>query len=101
MSLLPLYRVPEGKEQVPGTGSMVKKSTLQRTVFTHRRQRLIVIVTVGTAVHECVSDEALVHLKSYKYSSVDKSLISKYILKHYVCYSSHPSQTLWRNSHCK
>jgi hypothetical protein len=25
-----------------------------------------------------------VHLKSYKYSSVDKSLISNYILKHYV-----------------
>lgn len=37
------------------------------------------------AAHECVSEEALVHLKSYKYSSVDKSLISNYILKHYVC----------------
>jgi hypothetical protein len=36
------------------------------------------------AAHECVSEEALVHLKSYKYSSVDKSLISNYILKHYV-----------------
>lgn len=35
------------------------------------------------AAHECVSEDALVHLKSYKYSSVDKSLISKYILKHY------------------
>lgn len=35
-------------------------------------------------MHECVSEEALVHLKSYKYSSVDKSLISNYILKHYV-----------------
>ncbi|KAJ5037452.1 uncharacterized protein L3040_007627 [Drepanopeziza brunnea f. sp. 'multigermtubi'] len=35
------------------------------------------------AAHECVSEEALVHLKSYKYSSVDKSLISNYILKHY------------------
>jgi ethanolaminephosphotransferase len=30
-----------------------------------------------------VSEEALVHLKSYKYSSVDKSFISNYILKHY------------------
>lgn len=39
-----------------------------------------------TAAAECVSDEALVHLKSYKYSSVDKSLISNYILKHYVCW---------------
>ena len=38
----------------------------------------------GTAAHECVSEDALIHLKSYKYSSVDKSLISKYILKHYV-----------------
>ncbi|KAF2202865.1 ethanolaminephosphotransferase 1 [Delitschia confertaspora ATCC 74209] len=35
------------------------------------------------AAHECVSEDALVHLKSYKYSSVDKSLISRYILKHY------------------
>lgn len=39
---------------------------------------------VGEAAHECVSEEALVHLKSYKYSSVDKSFISNYILKHYV-----------------
>jgi hypothetical protein len=37
------------------------------------------------AAHECVSEDALVHLKSYKYSSVDKSFISNYILKHYVC----------------
>lgn len=37
-----------------------------------------------TAAHECVSEDALVHLKSYKYSSVDKSLISRYILRHYV-----------------
>ena len=38
----------------------------------------------GEAAHECVSEEALSHLKTYKYSSVDKSLISNYILKHYV-----------------
>ena len=37
-----------------------------------------------TAAHECVSDEALQQLRLYKYSSVDKSLISRYILKHYV-----------------
>lgn len=37
-----------------------------------------------TAAHECVSEEALAHLKTYKYSSVDKSLISHYILRHYV-----------------
>ncbi|KAF4552591.1 Choline/ethanolaminephosphotransferase-like protein [Elsinoe fawcettii] len=35
------------------------------------------------AAHECISEDALVHLKSYKYSSVDKSFISRYILKHY------------------
>ncbi|KAI0995614.1 hypothetical protein K3495_g12566 [Podosphaera aphanis] len=35
------------------------------------------------AAYECVSDDALVHLKSYQYSSVDKSLTSNYILKHY------------------
>ena len=36
------------------------------------------------AKHECVSEDALQHLKTYKYSSVDKSFISRYILKHYV-----------------
>lgn len=30
-----------------------------------------------------LSQQALVHLKSYKYSSVDKSLISQYVLRHY------------------
>jgi ethanolaminephosphotransferase len=36
-----------------------------------------------TAAHECVSEEALSHLKTYKYSSVDNSMISKHILRHY------------------
>ncbi|KAF2281214.1 ethanolaminephosphotransferase 1 [Westerdykella ornata] len=36
-----------------------------------------------TAAHECVSEEALQHLRLYKYSSVDKSFISRYVLKHY------------------
>ena len=36
------------------------------------------------AAHECISDDALIHLRSYKYSSVDESFISNYILKHYV-----------------
>lgn len=31
-----------------------------------------------------LSEEALMNLKSYKYSSVDKSFISHYILRHYV-----------------
>lgn len=37
----------------------------------------------GKAAAECVSEEALAHFKTYKYSSVDKSYISRYILKHY------------------
>lgn len=39
---------------------------------------------LDTAVHDCISEEALIHLKSYKYSSVDRSLISRYFLQHYV-----------------
>ncbi|KAI2472562.1 CDP-alcohol phosphatidyltransferase [Annulohypoxylon bovei var. microspora] len=36
-----------------------------------------------TAVAECISDDALIHLKSYKYSAVDKSPVSNYILRPY------------------
>ncbi|KAH9892998.1 CDP-alcohol phosphatidyltransferase [Xylariomycetidae sp. FL2044] len=36
-----------------------------------------------TAVAECISDDALIHLRSYKYSAVDKSPVSKYILRPY------------------
>jgi ethanolaminephosphotransferase len=32
---------------------------------------------------DALSDEALLHLKAYKYSSVDKSLLSNYVLRHY------------------
>ncbi|KAI1392741.1 CDP-alcohol phosphatidyltransferase [Hypoxylon trugodes] len=35
------------------------------------------------AAAECISDDALIHLKSYKYSSVDKSPVSYYILRPY------------------
>lgn len=38
------------------------------------------IVSKGKAAAECISDDALIHLRSYKYSSVDKSPVSKYIL---------------------
>ncbi|KAI9713762.1 MAG: hypothetical protein M1828_001356 [Chrysothrix sp. TS-e1954] len=38
---------------------------------------------MASAAQECISDEALEHLKSYKYSSVDKSYLSRYVLKHY------------------
>lgn len=54
---------------------------------------LIPWVDAETAKHECVSDDALQHLKSYKYSSVDKSFISRYILKHYVCFPPHATTT--------
>ncbi|KAI1091617.1 CDP-alcohol phosphatidyltransferase [Rostrohypoxylon terebratum] len=36
-----------------------------------------------SAVAECISDDALIHLKSYKYSAVDKSPVSNYILRPY------------------
>ncbi|CAJ2500068.1 Uu.00g029210.m01.CDS01 [Anthostomella pinea] len=36
-----------------------------------------------TAVAECISDDALIHLRSYKYSAVDKSPVSQYILRPY------------------
>lgn len=42
-------------------------------------------LSVATAAQDSLSDEALLPLKTYKYSSVDKSYISNYILKHYVC----------------
>ncbi|KAF9894317.1 hypothetical protein FE257_007820 [Aspergillus nanangensis] len=35
------------------------------------------------AIQDSLSDDILLPLKSYKYSSVDKSYISRYILKHY------------------
>ncbi|RYP46185.1 hypothetical protein DL768_007580 [Monosporascus sp. mg162] len=36
-----------------------------------------------TAKAECISDDALIHLRSYKYSAVDKSPISNYVLRHW------------------
>ncbi|KAI1815228.1 CDP-alcohol phosphatidyltransferase [Poronia punctata] len=36
-----------------------------------------------TAVAECISDDALMHLRTYKYSAVDKSPVSNYILRPY------------------
>jgi hypothetical protein len=39
----------------------------------------------ATAAAECISDEALVHLKSYKYSAVDKSPVTHYVLMPWVC----------------
>lgn len=40
--------------------------------------------SIGKAQKECVSDDALKHFRTYKYSSVDKSPISQHVLKHYV-----------------
>ena len=42
-------------------------------------------ISAEKAAAECVSDDALIHLKTYKYSAVDKSPVSNYILKPYVC----------------
>jgi hypothetical protein len=50
----------------------------------HLHLRPLTAPPAETARHECVSEDALQHLKTYKYSSVDKSFISRYILKHYV-----------------
>lgn len=47
----------------------------------------------GNAQIECISDDALIHLKSYKYSSVDKSPVSKYILGPWVRHASPPYTT--------
>ena len=58
----------------------------------------ILTYSSGTAAHECVSEDALIHLKSYKYSSVDKSLISHYILRHYVQCSLLILTGYWLNS---
>lgn len=43
-----------------------------------------IVLLLGKAAAECISDDALIHLKSYKYSSVDKSPVSKYILGPWV-----------------
>ncbi|KAH6687825.1 cholinephosphotransferase 1, partial [Plectosphaerella plurivora] len=40
-------------------------------------------VDPGEAAAECISDEALSHLKTYQYSSVDLSPVSHYILRPY------------------
>ena len=53
-----------------------------------RAKQSLLILGAETAKHECVSEDALQHLKTYKYSSVDQSFISRYILKHYV--RAHP-----------
>lgn len=40
-----------------------------------------------------LSEDGLKHFKTYKYSSVDKSPISYYILRHYVRIPTHPPET--------
>lgn len=44
----------------------------------------LLIHSIPTETQDSLSDDALLPLKSYKYSSVDKSFISNYILRHYV-----------------
>ena len=93
MSILPQYQEREKPDQAGGMGNLNKSksnfqnlTSLQKCLFLPDSEsfELTSEPDVGKAAHECVSEEALVHLKSYKYSSVDKSLISKYILQHYV-----------------
>lgn len=36
------------------------------------------------SAHDCVSEEALAQLAAYKYSSVDNSFLTHYVLRHYV-----------------
>jgi len=40
-------------------------------------------VDADTAKAECISPDALQHLRTYKYQAVDKSFVSRYILRHY------------------
>ena len=70
---------------------MVKGKCSQRTQ--RYKYSANVYATKLAAQDSTLSDEALAHLKSYKYSSVDKSYISRYILKHYVLlpYTEHGS----------
>lgn len=56
---------------------------LTRTMLPLHRPKLILFGNILEA-QDSLSDEALAHLKAYKYSSVDKSFVSRYILKHYV-----------------
>ena len=59
----------------------VDKSMLVNHQYTTRQ---LLTRLPETAAHECVSEDALVHLKTYKYQSVDKSFLSHYVLRHYV-----------------
>ncbi|KAI9835713.1 MAG: hypothetical protein M1819_001890 [Sarea resinae] len=60
----------------PATGERATAARKRRTLGTDG-------ALADKAAHECVSEEALAHLKTYKYSSVDKSFLSNYVLKHY------------------
>lgn len=44
----------------------------------------VLMMRTGKAEIECISDDALKHFKTYKYSSVDLSPLSHYVLRHYV-----------------
>jgi ethanolaminephosphotransferase len=48
------------------------------------RRATVTDMATEKATHECISDDALIHLRSYKYSSVDLSPVSKYILAPWV-----------------
>lgn len=76
----------------------IRKLRCPRLHLSGKLQKLTVFIAfvynLDTAVHDCISEEALIHLRTYKYSSVDRSLISRYVLQHYVP-SLLPSHIYW------
>lgn len=63
------------REQLPTL--LQPLSTLDDVRLTHELS--------GFAATGSLSEDGLKHFKTYKYSSVDKSPVSHYILRHYVC----------------
>lgn len=60
---------------------MTPTVTKSKSIFCLNYDNVVAdIILAGKAAAECISDEALIHLRSYKYSAVDKSPVSKYIL---------------------
>ena len=65
---------------------MAGQSTSSQCIY-HYTARTCLTDPSDVAI-EPLSEDALKHFKTYKYSSVDKSPISYYILRHYVRFLS-------------
>lgn len=88
------------KRAVPTTKTMSSSSSKSKAHLrlrsdSNRMTFTNMLASVEAAAAESLSEDALVHLKSYKYSSVDESYISNYILKHYVRRTT--KRSLWRH----